>query len=173
MNVHDYQRFSEEVWQRNFHDVDIEHLREKSSIEREERDVNRKRGQAEKRYQGERWQRESAVKGRSCQEKRCQEKEASRRKICLARQSDVRRKSCQEKCFALDFQLPFSMEFEGCLAENVIFFKVAGALSVFPCFSNTLFASIKICRDGFEMVGISRIVDAKPGQVAEADAGRS
>jgi len=43
VNVHDYQRFSEEVWQRNFHDVDIEHLREKSSIEREERDVNRKR----------------------------------------------------------------------------------------------------------------------------------
>lgn len=77
MNVHDYQRFSEEVWQRNFHDVDIEHLQEKSSIEREERDVNRKRGQAEKRYQGERWQRETlsregVVKRRDVRRKRRQ-----------------------------------------------------------------------------------------------------
>ena len=77
MNVHDYQRFSEEVWQRNFQDVDIEHLQEKSSIEREERDVNRKRGQAEKRYRAKDGKekalsREGVVKRRDVRRKRRQ-----------------------------------------------------------------------------------------------------
>jgi hypothetical protein len=67
------------------------------------------------------------------------------------------------------------MEFEGCLAENVIFFKVAGAqdwvfFHVFPIHYSPQLRSAATVSKWY--IGISRIVDAKPGQVAEADAGR-
>ena len=86
MNVHDYQRFSEEVWQRNFHDVDIEHLQEKSSIEREERDVaSTEKGAKQKRDTGR----------KMAKRKRCQGKELSREEMSGERGVKEKDLSCE------------------------------------------------------------------------------